>query len=266
MRLVDLNELKSIQLDILDDVHKFCEDNGIRYSLGGGTLLGAVRHKGYIPWDDDIDINMPREDYERFIRTYKSDKNEVLDLRKRKDTVEICIKICRKGTRMVDTELGRCLWGINIDLFPIDGCPEDYSSHCDKILSVRKKISHVCPFYTAIPGKERFKWFLKYCFKRIVYFSPHGVLYFKKKVDDTGAEYPLLPGKLGGGILGGYAHKEVMPSDTFLSYSDILFEGRYYKTITDYDTYLHSLFGNYMELPPVEKRVSHHLYDSFVED
>ena len=66
MKEIQIDELKSIQLAILEYVHDFCIKNNIRYSLCGGTLIGAVRHKGYIPWDDDIDIIMPRDDYEKF--------------------------------------------------------------------------------------------------------------------------------------------------------------------------------------------------------
>lgn len=265
MKNASIEELKSIQLDILDDVHRFCTENGIRYSLGGGTLLGAVRHTGYIPWDDDIDINMPREDYERFIRIYNSEKNEVLDLRNSRNCVELCVKICRKGTKMTDLALGRTLWGINIDLFPIDGCPDDFGPHCNQILYLRKKLSQICPYYQVVRKKDKTKWFLKYILKRIIYFYPHNVLYLKKEIDNLSRRYPLTRGKLGGGILGGYAHKEVMSADTFFSYDDILFENRMYRTISDWDTYLHSLYGDYMTPPPVEKQITHHLYDAFID-
>ena len=73
-QITDIRELRQLQLAIIDDIHQFCEQNGIRYSLAGGTLIGAFRHQGYIPWDDDIDIYLMRSDYERFLKEYK-DKN-----------------------------------------------------------------------------------------------------------------------------------------------------------------------------------------------
>ena len=117
-------QIKQIQLDLLSDVASFCKEREVRFSLAYGTLIGAVRHNGYIPWDDDIDLLMPRPDYDRFLETFHSEKDEVLDLSKSNVCVETFAKVCRKGTIMVDRELGRALWGVNVDIFPIDGAPE----------------------------------------------------------------------------------------------------------------------------------------------
>ena len=128
MRKIDEDELKSIELDILKDVANFCDENGLRYYLCGGTLLGAIRHKGFIPWDDDIDIIMPRPDYIKFAELYNkrdspyrtdsllTDKNwtsafaEVQDTR----TIKIYSDFSLPQER-----------GVSIDLFPIDGAPEN---------------------------------------------------------------------------------------------------------------------------------------------
>ena len=265
MRQVSLPELRAIQLEILDDVDHFCKECGLHYSLGGGTLLGAVRHKGYIPWDDDIDINMPRPDYEVFVRTFLSDKNEVIDLRHHPACREICLKVVRKGTRMVDVEFGRCLWGINIDVFPIDGCPEDAHALCDEIALLRDKIAIICPYYKTIPMPRKIEWFFKHCVKRLRNPFIPSVLSVKDKLHGLAAENKIGNSQKAGGILGGYGAKEVMSADVFSDYVKLEFEGKLYPAIAGYDVYLSSIYGNYMELPPVEKRVSHHLYDAYID-
>ena len=75
MRAINLEELRSIQLDLLQKTAEFCNKNGLRFFLCGGTLIGAIRHKGYIPWDDDIDIAMPRPDYDQFVKTFNQPQN-----------------------------------------------------------------------------------------------------------------------------------------------------------------------------------------------
>ncbi|MFR5682857.1 MAG: phosphorylcholine transferase LicD [Clostridia bacterium] len=123
---MSLEEIKSIQLDILSQVANYCDRNGLRYFLAYGTLLGAVRHKGYIPWDDDIDIMMPRPDYMQFINSFNNekcalrvgshylDKNYPYVIAKVYDTSTLC-------KENIDVEYSI---GINIDVFPIDGLPE----------------------------------------------------------------------------------------------------------------------------------------------
>ena len=93
-KTIIMEELRAIQLDILDKIHAFCTERGIRYSLGGGTLLGAVRHKGYIPWDDDIDIMLPRPDYDRFLKEFEG-KYAELNLQYYGNDITCCIPFAK---------------------------------------------------------------------------------------------------------------------------------------------------------------------------
>lgn len=260
-RQIDKAEMQKIQLDILNDIHQFCTANNIRYSLAYGTLLGAVRHKGYIPWDDDIDLIMPREDYERFIKEYKSDCNEVLDLSKSDVCKELFVKVSRKNTIMKDCLLGRKLWGINIDIFPIDNIMDNYKELLDKYHKLEKKLYRFCPYYKGSEHKK-ISLFLKNIIKRIVFLYPYNILRIKKQINDLirTSEKTTKAGLL----LNGYGENEFFDKGLFENYSTILFEGKYYNTISDYDKYLSQIFGDYMQLPPEEIRKSHHLYNAYI--
>lgn len=261
-RLIDKIEMQKIQLDILDDIHQFCITNNIRYSLAYGTLLGAVRHKGYIPWDDDIDLIMPREDYERFIKEYKSDCNEVLDLSKSDVCKEMFVKVSRKKTIMQDILLGRELWGINVDIFPIDNIMDNYKELLDKYHKLKNKLYRFCPYYKGAEHKK-ISLFLKNLIKRIVFLYPYNILRIKKQINDL-AQTSKKTTKAGLLLNVAYGENEFFDKELFEKYSTILFEGKYYNTISDYNKYLSQIYGDYMQLPPEEKRKSHHLYNAYI--
>lgn len=265
MRKIDLNELRSIQLDILSEVDEFCKKKGIRYSLCGGTLLGAVRHKGYIPWDDDIDIMMPREDYDRFAREFCSERSVLQDLREDPDVIEFFLKVFRKKTMMRDIRFGRNLWGIYIDVFPIDGAPESFLEHCNHILELRDRLPRVCPFYKTV-SRNKVLWFAKYIFKRMAFPFYGSVLDIKKEIETVARSAPFETSPNAGVILGSYGVREVVKKSVFDTYIDLPFEGKMFPAIKEFDIYLRAIYGDYMTLPPVEQRVTHHYYDSFVED
>lgn len=263
MKKIDIDELKRIQLDILDDIHQFCLKNNIRYSLSGGTLIGAVRHKGYIPWDDDIDIMMPRPDYDRFLQTFISSKNEVVDLSKIDSCEEMFAKVYRKGTSMYDSVFRRNLFGVNVDVFPIEGVPDvNPEKHVVSVLGRRELLPKICPFYRTAT-KNKFLLHCRYLLKRIVYFYPHNLMYVKREIDGLIRKYDFSQGKFAGALLGSYGLKEIVPKTTFDEYICMAFEGKEYMVIKDYDVYLTSLFSDYMSLPPIDKRVSNHSYEAY---
>lgn len=262
MRILTAPEIKHIQLEILDDVHSFCVNNEIRYSLCGGSVIGAVRHKGYIPWDDDIDLMMPRTDYERFKALYRSDKNEVIDLSTMDSCEEQFMKVSRKGTVMEDIVARRRLWGVNVDIFPVDGMPADYASYTAYLQSIHRDVVENCKLYKAAT-KNKAYWYARYFLKRLVHGCRVDVMACKARLNQSVLAQLPENSPLSTVIFGDF---RIFPFKTELFYDigDIVFEGKQYKCINNTDTYLRTVYGDYMQLPPKEKRVSHHLYDSFI--
>jgi len=263
---VNIKEMRDIQMDILRSVDSFCKANSLRYSLSGGSMLGAVRHKGYIPWDDDIDIMMPRPDYDVFVKTYKSDVDLVVDFEKEESYRETFVKIYRKGTLMVDDLLGRGDFGINIDLFPIDGVPSEGSvEYVQEALEMKEKIARFCPFYKAMTS-GKIKWMMKYWLKRILYLQSSSVLSLKSEFHDQLCSVPFETSPLAGVILGSYGVREIVDKGVFLEYEEFPFEDGSFMGLKRYDEYLGSIYGDYMKLPPEEKRVTHHHYKVYITE
>ena len=262
MRILEPEEIKSVQMELLDEFHRFCVANELRYSLCGGTMLGAVRHKGYIPWDDDIDLMMPREDYDRFLSLYKSKDYYIIDLSKSSTCTEQFSKLCKADTCMVDVVFKRNQWGVNIDVFPIDGLPEDTAAHAERIRAIHKTIMEICPYYK-VAGKSKALLFLKYCVKRAAHFNSKDILSLKSEL--TRIAHENMPDDSPySTVLYGDFIVYPFPSDLFKDYKEIEFEGKKYMCIADTHQYLNKVYGDYMKLPPKEKQITHHSYDSFI--
>ena len=263
---IDSEESKRLQLEILDGIDRYCRERGLRYSLAYGTMIGAVRHQGFIPWDDDIDLMMPRPDYDRFRKEFEAEGLYIVDLAERDDCVETFVKVCKAGTVMVDKSFGRELWGVNVDLFPIDGAPEgDIEAHYRQLDSVRQKLFQICPYYRAVKGAKRIPLFLKYCLKRLAYFYPGSFRSLKDKVVAAQKAIPYETSSTVGVYYWVEKTRTFMPKAVYEELAPVTFEGKPYLAVEHLDYYLTRIFGDYMQLPPVEKRVSHHAYDSYLE-
>ncbi len=268
MSEIDIEQLKKIELQLLIAVHKICEQENLRYSLGGGTLLGAVRHKGFIPWDDDIDIMMPRPDYDAFISYCLSNEVpfKILSWETDKSYVDLSAKIYDPETVLEDDNIvnGDKI-GVNIDVFPIDGLGNTRK----KAVKAFKSTSFKRNLLVAAGWKKFFKskthaWYYEpfrfafFVLSRFVNKSKLFASIQKKytKIDFDSVEFAAAVG-------GSYREKEILPKSVFTEYTELPFEGVNFKAISQYDTYLSSIYGDYMKLPPEEKRVSHHTFKAF---
>ena len=263
---IDTDIIRQIQLEILDDVDRFCREKDVRYSLGYGTLLGAIRHKGFIPWDDDIDLIMPRPDYDRFLAEYRSERNEVIDLNAHPACVETFAKVSRKGTLMVDDMLGRGMWGINVDIFPLDGIPsQGMEAYYEKLWEKKDLVARICPFYKVV-GHGRALWFVKYLLKRVHYPTRKNVTTLKQELAEELRSNTFNTAEVAGTYFESRQCNEFMEKAIYEGYTDLPFEGKTYRGLKRYDDYLTHIYGDYMTPPPVDGRESRHQYKVYLLD
>lgn len=268
MEEMTTKEVQQVSLEILKDVHEFCVKNGINYSLSGGTLLGAIRHNGFIPWDDDIDIQMPRPDYDRFIHTYTSQKGYTVFCRElpeseKKNMTYAYARVCDMVKTFVDT--GTNPWisgdiGVWIDIFPCDGMPSDASEAKVHLDQVRKAVRYSrwlvlkdTPWKQAKRGRnlmEKVKFVIK---KPISFFVRKSffdkMLALRKSYDYTTSAYFFAT------TINGFG--EWQPKVNMSDFELHRFEDTQFYIMSDYGANLKSLYGDYMTIPPENKRIVH---------
>lgn len=269
MREMTTREVQQVSLDILKDVHEFCVKNNIKYSLSGGTLLGAIRHNGFIPWDDDVDIQMPRPDYDRFIHTYVSQRGykvysrELPELEKKNITYAHGCRVCDMERTFVDTGLKPWITedtGIWIDVFPCDGISSDFMEAKKHLGRVHELVRHArWLVYKDFPWKKmtkrmRFEDKVKCIIKKLISgIVPTNtfdkMLALKKKYDYTTSDYFFATTLKGLG--------EWQPKKNMENFELHQFEYAEFYIMSGYDANLTSLYGNYMQLPPENKRTVH---------
>lgn len=255
-----LEKLHEVQIEILDEIDKICKDNKITYFLVGGTMLGAVRHKGFIPWNDDVDIGMLREDYDKFIdlclnndvlnkkyflHCLDTDENYWLPFMKvRKNNTTFG----EKGIKILDTHKG-----IFVDIFPYDNVKYE-SNFFQKIrsfliLNIEDAVfcKHKLKNVNRCRRKGAVKLLMTLSLKQLHKFQKY--LFNIKRNKNT--KYIVCF------IAGGNPVDETLERDRVFPTMDFEFEGKKYPGIKDYDYYLKRVYGNYMELPPEDKRVTH---------
>ncbi len=261
MEEIDIKELRSIQLEILQTVHDFCIKNNIHYSLSGGTLLGAVRHKGYIPWDDDIDIMMPRPDYECFHKLFNAQNNETYKFifsNNEKQYFQPFGKIVNMKTFLKENyDRPVNMLCVYIDVFPVDGLPNNKNKRQKYWKKIAKLKNINTLFYERTNKKEKgVKKIIRLVLFYLLRLIPANS--FSKVVNNCAKKNTFSDSECVACSVFGYGQKEEVPKSIYDNYVLLDFEGKKFYAMQGYDIYLHNLYGDYMQLPPVEKRVAKH--------
>lgn len=274
MKEMTVQEMKDLQVEILSKVHGFCCENGIRYSMAYGTLIGAVRHKGYIPWDDDIDLLMPRPDYDRFIHSFNGtdERLTVFAPELNWDFYAPYANVCDQSTLLDEGKNNShrgIAMGVKIDIFPIDGTAtekETYmkdkaeiNGHWVKILSYKKAST------AAIFRKFGLRAALKCLLYKVVY-SPLPYAKLQKRINSLARKHGFDNSDFADLMCYSIMKDSRVKKTLFESYAPMEFEGRKFMALTEYDAFLHKIYGDYMQLPPEEKRVTHHTFKAYRKD
>lgn len=246
-----------------------CKEHSLTYFCCGGTAIGAVRHHGMIPWDDDVDVFMPRPDYDRFVQIASRQLPDGLELMtpySKADYPLYFVKLCDSRTTLQEEVEVPCVYGLYIDIFPIDGAPDDieqaramerrFTKTKHKLEAISSHVSFADYLHLLAQPKE---WG-RFARKTLAFFCRQA--YRRKLLRQMEAicrQYDYNSSTLVAVYCGSYGPKEVFPKAWLQGQVMFAYEDMEVALPSGYDNYLRQYYGDYMQLPPVEKRISHHL-------
>lgn len=258
--------LQEIDLKITKEVVRICDRYNLKYYIIGGTLLGAIRHKGFIPWDDDVDLAMPREDYEKFLTIANKEIANDLKIVNFKNNPSYQYYITRVldlNTKVIETRIGNSSMNTNasIDIFPIDGTPNRIILRKMYYLRVmiHRALMSLC--YKDSIDRERkrgkIESILLYILERIPIDKFTTSIRQKMIIDKILTKQKISKSKYVGTIMGAYRTREIVPKEYFGEGAYYEFEGVKLRGPKLYDEYLKHMYGEYMKLPPERERKTH---------
>lgn len=263
MHSINAEELKQIQINILNNVADFCEKENIHYWIDCGTLLGAVRHKGYIPWDDDIDIGMLKVDYDNFKESF----NRLSDGRYLFKSIETDIdypfafgKVLDTKTIMYEPDEHGIKHSVNIDIFPYDNAPEKMVSL--NLMYFKRdlyKTLRLLQMGILKPNGSILKQMTIRILTKLLKIFPYQ--HFTKKIIRNAQKYDNAECSHVGDFTSTSYIK--CSKSIFNDFIKLEFEGNYYDVPIGYKEWLTAMYGDYMKLPPERERISNHFYIAY---
>lgn len=269
---LSMEEIQAVSLEILKFVADICDENQLTYSLAYGTLLGAVRHKGFIPWDDDIDIWMPRPDYEKLEKIFSERVEEFLPYKMYNRKVVkkypyMITRIC-DDRYVIETENeDSCGMGIFVDIYVVDGLGNS-REEADKIIKKSSRLSSMMflstrKYFSKGLTEGKIARLLKYPIYLLAKIM--GKDFWAKRIENIVSMYDWdTCSYVGCAIWGGrLIYTGIAPKDYYCKLIKCQF-GQYEFFIPErYDEILTKRYGDYMALPPEDKRVYHHLFKAY---
>ncbi len=266
-RITDIKEIQSLLNGLLQHFAEVCERHGLRYYLSNGTLLGAEKYSGFIPWDDDVDVLMPREDYDKLMHL-----QEIHTERYQLRSIETCqtwrlpfakltdaTTVCYETTADFGCELGLCM-----DIFPLDHWSDNRTvatmeAVCGGLLRRFTSASLEKTFFSPRTGWKRAILYGIWRFSRLL-----GDRFFRQCILRMTKKHASTPTKHVGCIAwAAYGKREVIPAEAFSRQSMLPFEGREYPVFGGYRDYLHRMYGAYEEDPPADRQKTHHTFEIY---
>lgn len=259
IKVIDkMTELQNKLLEMMCWLHDFMEEHHIRYYIIAGTMLGAARHEGFIPWDDDLDIAVPRKDYDLLIELLKKPVGHyVIESPKysNSDFTYNFSKFYDINTTMIEKLKKKVVRGVYIDIFPLDGIGEDYESAIKNYKHI-DRLNMILTTKTATFRKGRKIW--KNVATLLGYITPLNANKLAKKIDKESALRNFDDCNYVGVLPSTYRYKDIIRRDIFGNPRKYPFEGHNFYGPENYNEYLTHIYGDWKKLPPKEKQFSAH--------
>lgn len=261
--VLGMNQIQSKLLEMMEWFHQFCVENDLRYYALGGTMLGAKRHEGFIPWDDDIDLGMPRSDYQKLESIMKSMGASRYVIETPNTTASDYFypyaKLYDTTTTLIENLKYRIIRGVFIDIFPLDGLGESLEEAENNYKKVERKRNLLL---MKTSGIRKGRSFYKNLSVILAKFLPVNEKKLLHEVAEKANVFSFDEVAYGGNALGAWRFKEIMPTRFMGKPKLYHFESIQIFGAEHADEYLTKLYGDWRQLPPEEKRITHH---DFVE-